>query len=110
LDPPRLLAGEAMGAWHLPRPPPRHVNTYLNEYVFRYNRRFYRHVSFATILGLAASQPPISRWDIVGRDNPRKGRKIKRLTKRRRRLPDREHYDVAGRLGVAGAGVDDIPF
>ncbi|MGZ9032812.1 MAG: transposase, partial [Rhodospirillales bacterium] len=31
----------------------RHIDTYLNEFVFRYNRRFYRHASFETILGLA---------------------------------------------------------
>jgi hypothetical protein len=35
--------------------------------------------------GLAANQPPISRWDIIGRVNPRKGRPIKRLEPRRRR-------------------------
>ena len=29
----------------------KHVDTYLNEFVFRYNRRFYRHVSFETLLG-----------------------------------------------------------
>jgi len=27
------------------------VDTYLNEFVFRYNRRYYRHVSFETLLG-----------------------------------------------------------
>src|SRR5271169_3186292 len=30
-----------------------HVDTYLNEFVFRYNRRFHRHVSFEALLGLA---------------------------------------------------------
>jgi hypothetical protein len=28
-----------------------HIDSYLNEFVFRYNRRFYRHVSFETVLG-----------------------------------------------------------
>ncbi len=28
-----------------------HVDTYLNEFVFRYNRRFHRHVSFEALLG-----------------------------------------------------------
>jgi hypothetical protein len=28
----------------------KHIDTYLNEFVFRYNRRFYRHVSFETLL------------------------------------------------------------
>jgi hypothetical protein len=50
----------------------KHVDTYLNEFVFRYNRRYYRHVSFETLLGLAADKQPTSYWDIVRRDNPRK--------------------------------------
>ena len=48
----------------------KHVDTYLNEFVFRYNRRYYRHVSFETLLGLAADKQPASYWDIVRRDNP----------------------------------------
>ena len=32
----------------------KHVDTYLNEFVFRYNRRFHRHISFEALLGLAA--------------------------------------------------------
>jgi hypothetical protein len=32
----------------------KHITTYLDEFVFRYNRRFHRHVSFDKILGLAA--------------------------------------------------------
>jgi len=51
----------------------KHVDTYLDEFVFRYNRRFYRHASFETVLGLTARHPPSSYWDIVGRANPRKG-------------------------------------
>ena len=30
----------------------KHMQAYLNEYVFRFNRRFYRAVSFRTLLGL----------------------------------------------------------
>src|SRR5271165_7441996 len=51
----------------------KHIDTYLNEFVFRYNRRFYRHASFQTILGLATHHEPASYWDVVGRTNPRKG-------------------------------------
>ena len=51
----------------------KHADTYLNEFVFRYNRRFYRHVSFETLLGLAAHHEPASYWDIIKRENPRKG-------------------------------------
>src|SRR5271163_556363 len=63
----------------------KHVDTYLNEFVFRYNRRFYRHVSFETMLGLASHHHPTSYWDIVGRDNPRKGAPTIRRQPRRRR-------------------------
>ena len=51
----------------------KHVDTYLDEFVFRYNRRFYRHASFEKVLGLTARHAPLSYWDIVGRANPRKG-------------------------------------
>jgi hypothetical protein len=37
----------------------------LEEFVFRYNRRFYRHVSFETILWLAARRGPETYRDIV---------------------------------------------
>src|SRR5207237_7308077 len=63
----------------------KHIDTYLNEFVFRYNRRFYRHVSFETMLGLASRHHPTSYWDIVGRDNPRKGVPTVRREPRRRR-------------------------
>ena len=50
----------------------KHADTYLNEFVFRYNRRFYRRVSFETLLGLAANKEPTSYWDLIKRENPRK--------------------------------------
>ncbi len=43
-----------------------------DHFVFRYNRQFYRHVSFETTLGLAAHNQPASYWDIIKRDNPAK--------------------------------------
>ena len=33
---------------------PQHLQTYLNEYVFRFNRRFYPMTSFASVLGIGA--------------------------------------------------------
>jgi len=66
-----LMKRWALGTYHGLRR--KHVDTYLNEFVFRYNRRFYRHVSFETMPGLAAHHEPASYWDIVKRDNPRKG-------------------------------------
>ena len=48
-------------------------------------RSCYRHVSFETLLGLASHHLPTSYWDIVGRDNPRKGAPTVRRQPRRRR-------------------------
>jgi transposase-like protein len=78
-----LLKRWGLGTYHGLRR--RHVDTYLNEFVFRYNRRFYRHVSFERMLELASGRSPTTYWDIVGRTNPRKGEPIKRLTTRRRK-------------------------
>ena len=74
-----------MGPWNVSWPRRKHVDIYLNEFVFRYNRRFYRHVSFETLLGLAAHHVPASYWDIVNQENPRKGaRTIRRVPRRRK--------------------------
>ena len=78
-----LLKRWGLGTYHGLRR--RHVDTYLNEFVFRYNRRFYRHVSFERMLELASGRSPATYWDIVGRTNPRKGEPIKRLSTRRRK-------------------------
>jgi transposase-like protein len=66
-----LLKRWAMGTYHGLRR--KHIDPYLDEFTFRYNRRFYRHASFETLLGLAARHKPASYWDIIQRDNPRKG-------------------------------------
>jgi hypothetical protein len=51
-----LLKRWALGTYHGLRR--KHIDTYLNEFVFRYNRRFYRHVSFEALLGLAPTRSP----------------------------------------------------
>src|SRR5208283_2127581 len=66
-----LMKRWGLGTYHGLRR--KHVDTYLHEFVFRYNRRFYRHASFEKLLGLTARHAPSSYWDIVGRANPRKG-------------------------------------
>jgi ISXO2-like transposase domain len=43
----------------------KHVDTYLNEFVFRYNHRFYRHVLFEALLGLVAHHEPTGYWGII---------------------------------------------
>ena len=65
-----LMKRWGLGTYHGLRR--KHLDTYLNEFVFRYNRRFYQHVSFETVLGLASHHSPASYWTIVGRENPRK--------------------------------------
>src|SRR5271166_3214827 len=65
-----LMKRWALGTYHGLRR--KHVDVYLDEFVFRYNRRFHRHVSFETVLGLAAHGRPQTYWDIIQRDNPRK--------------------------------------
>ena len=86
-----LQSDRLLGTYHGLRR--KHVDTYLEEFVFRYNRRFYRHVSFETMLGLAAGHEPVSYWDIAGRANPRKGdatiRQARRVAERRRLTCDR---------------------
>ena len=60
-----LMKRWSLGTYHGLRR--KHVDTYLNEFVFRYNRRFYRHVSFETLLGHVAHNEPASYWDIIKR-------------------------------------------
>lgn len=78
-----LMKRWGLGTYHGLRR--KHIDTYLNEFVFRYNRRFYRHASFETILGLATHHEPTSYWDIIGRTNPRKGDVVLRRAPRRRK-------------------------
>ena len=70
MEPSCFFTDEALGTYHGLRR--KHVDVYLGEFVFRYNRRFHRHVSFETVLGLAARRKPETYWDIIQRDNPRK--------------------------------------
>ncbi len=74
----------------------KHADTYLNEFVFRYNRRFYRHASFETVLGLTAHHAPASYWDIIGRANPRKGTATPRRAPRRRKTATGMRQDSIG--------------
>src|SRR3569832_1909744 len=66
-----LLKRWAMGTYHGLRR--KHIDTYLDEFTFRYNRRFYRHASFETLLGLAVRHKPASYWDIIQLGGPRGG-------------------------------------
>src|SRR5277367_5909302 len=65
-----LLKRWALGTYHGLRR--KHIDAYLDEFVFRYNRRFHRHVSFETVLGLAAHRTPETYRDIISRGAPHK--------------------------------------
>jgi len=90
-----LLKRWGLGTFHGLRP--KHVDRYLNEFVFRFNRRFYRHVSFEMILGLGAAHPPTTYWDIIDRQNPRHDKPIVRKQRRRRRTAFGWRYDLEKR-------------
>jgi len=88
-----LLKRWSLGTYHGLRR--QHIDVYLNEFVFRYNRRFYRHVSFETVLGLAAHRSPESYWDITGQQNPRKEAAPARRNPRRRKTASGMRHDGA---------------
>ena len=88
-----LMKRWSLGTYHGLRR--KHVDTYLNEFVFRYNRRFHRHVSFEALLGLAAHYEPASYWDIVKRDNPRKRAETLRRAPRRSKTATGRRQDAA---------------
>jgi transposase-like protein len=48
----------ALGVYHGLRR--KHLQTYLDEFVFRFNRRRTRHAAFRSLLGIAAAHPPLS--------------------------------------------------
>lgn len=50
----------------------KHLQTYLNEYMFRFNRRFYRSTSFRTLLGLGALHAGLTYREVYGVTQPRK--------------------------------------
>ena len=66
-----LLKRWALGTYHGLRR--KHIDAYLEEFVFRYNRRFYRHVSFETVLGLAARRGTETYRDIVNATQAHRG-------------------------------------
>jgi hypothetical protein len=79
-----------------------HLAVYLDEFVFRHNRRFHRHVSLETVPGLAAHGSPLSYWDITGRHNPRKNATPTRRNPRRRKTASGMRQD-----GAVPANVDE---
>lgn len=91
-----LMKRWGLGTFHGLRPD--HLDDYLNEFVFRFNRRRHRDISFERLLELALRQQAPGYWDVVGQDNPRKGKPTVRKNPRRRRTalglkPDKRTRD-----------------
>ena len=59
-----LLKRWGLGVYHGLRR--KHVQTYLDEYCFRFNRRHWRRVSFEKILGIASAKPALYGHQITG--------------------------------------------
>jgi predicted RNA-binding Zn-ribbon protein involved in translation (DUF1610 family)/transposase-like protein len=95
-----LMKRWGLGTYHGLRR--KHIDTYLNEFVFRYNRRFYRHASFETMLGLAAHHEPAGYWDVIGRANPRKGGVALRRASRRRKTATGMREDASAGAQTEG--------
>jgi transposase-like protein len=91
-----LMKRWGMGTFHGFRA--RHLDRYLEEYAFRFNRRYWRHVSFERILGLAVDHAPHGYAAVVGR-KPRLNRRNppKRLAPRNRKTADGMRQDGAGK-------------
>jgi hypothetical protein len=83
----------SLGTRHGPRR--QHLDLDLDEVVFRADRRFCRHVSFAPVLGLAAHGSPLSYWDITERQNPRNNATPTRRNRRRRKTASGMRRDGA---------------
>jgi len=94
-----LMKRWGLGTYHGLRR--KHIDTYLNEFVFRYNR-FYRHASFETMLGLAAHHEPAGYWDVIGRANPRKGGVALRRAPRRRKTAAGLRQDASASAQTEG--------
>lgn len=91
-----LMKRWGMGTFHGFRA--KHLDRYLEEYAFRFNRRYWRRVSFDRILGLAVDHQPHGYATIVGR-KPRANRANppKRLAPRRRKTADGMRQDGANK-------------
>ena len=100
-----LLKRWAFGTYHGLRR--KHIDTYLNEFVFRYNRRFYRHVSFEALLGLATHHEPTGYWDIIKRAGPPRPRLLHIDGPKINGITSLGRYFVKGDLSltsIAGSG------
>ena len=56
-------------ALHLELP----IDTYLDEFVFRWNRRRHYRSAFDTLLGIGLRTAPMDYWTLIGRPSPHRG-------------------------------------
>lgn len=68
LDPSRVRQLQDMGAWRLSRPAPQEFPDYLDEFVFRYNRRGNRHAGFARLLAISLGHKPVTYNRLIAPD------------------------------------------
>jgi transposase-like protein len=89
-----LMKRWGMGTFHGFRA--KHLDRYLEEYAFRFNRRYWRRVSFERILGLAVDHVPHGYAAVVGRKpRPNRAKPPKRLGPRNRKTADGIRRDAA---------------
>ena len=83
-----------------------HLEHYLGEFVFRFNRRYYPTAGFATLLGLGAGLAPTTMADLRGSvaegEKRRRGRAT-RLTSARFSVEVVRRWSLAGALADLGA-------
>ena len=79
--------------------PREEVEYALNDFLIHQNRRARdRHPSFDTLIEFAMDEKPMTHWDIVGRENPRKGTPTVRRNPRHRRTPTGMRQDGSGSI------------
>jgi hypothetical protein len=79
--------------------PREEVEYALNDFLIRQNRRARdRQPTFDTLMELALGQKPTTHWDIVGRENPRKGTPTVRRNPRHRRTATGMRQDGSGSI------------
>jgi hypothetical protein len=79
--------------------PREEVEYALNAFVIRQNRRARApQPSFDTLMELALDEKPMTHWDIVGRENPRKGTPTVRRNPRHRRTAMGMRQDGSGSI------------
>jgi hypothetical protein len=71
----------------------------LDHFVIRQNRRARdRQPSFDALIEITLDQKPMTHWDIVGRENPRKGTPTVRRNPRHRRTATGMRQDGSGSI------------